>query len=47
MDAEDARVLPPAHEAAIYTVLLASMCRADCFWAKLDQDTLYYIFGLM
>ena len=32
---------------AIYTVLLASMCRADCFWAKLDQDTLYYIFGLM
>ena len=32
---------------AIYTVLLASMCRADCFWAKLDQDTLHYIFGLM
>ena len=32
---------------AIYTILLASRCRADCFWAKLDLDTLYCIFGLM
>ena len=31
----------------IYTVLLASRCRPVCLWAKLDQDTLHCIFGLM